>query len=229
MEVIYTSNFQPDVVFAGMRFGEPVIALTGLGVALTCLWCYQYLKKTAPSYAVQLGKVFFALTGLSCLLGSLIGHAFLYALPFAWKMPGWTLGMIGVSAMQQVSILRYQELRGPLKGRWLSGANTVMVIGGLWFLSSTLWFPIVEIHAALGFIGMVLPLELYRWRQMPGAGSPQILLGVAYLVGAVMFHVSKVSIGTWFSFFDIAHVFMCFAMYSFAQGIAKGSKNLVIS
>jgi hypothetical protein len=222
MEVIYTANPQPDIVLGGIRLGEPVIALTGMLVALASLYCVRMLRRAGDAHSVRMGRVFFVLTGVSCALGSLFGHVFLYALPFTWKLPGWIVGMVGVSALQQVALLRYRDIHGPFAGRGLFYANIALLVVGLWLVSTTLWFPVVEIHAATGFLGMVLPLEWYRLGKLPNGGSQFMLKGICALVVAVIFHILKWSLGPWFCYFDIGHVFMAVALYFFATGISRG-------
>jgi hypothetical protein len=219
MEVLATGNFQPDIIVNGLRIGEPVIALTGLLVALICFYAWQRLGRIeSPSEPLKLSRLFFLFTGLSTFIGGLVGHAFLYALPFEYKLPGWISGMIAVSALEQAAIVQAQWILGQRMVKMLSWINIVELTLALWLISSSLWFPVVEIHSAFGFLLIVAPLQWLIWRKSGAKGSTDILLGILLLIGAVVAHIFKISMGPWFSFFDFAHLFMGAAMWKIMTG-----------
>ncbi len=219
MEVLPTTNFQPDIVVGGLRIGEPMIALTGLFVMLVCFYAWFRLGKLAErDDALRLSRIFFLLTAFSTLIGSVVGHCFLYCLPFAFKAPGWVLGMIAVSALEQASIVRIKPYIGAGWGRALSWLNMAELTLALWFVTATLWFPGVEMHSAFGLLCIVGPLEAWLYFKTKNAGSRYVLLGILFLVAAVIIHILKFSLGIWFSFFDIAHLLMCGAIWCFMLG-----------
>ncbi|MEY3194762.1 MAG: hypothetical protein RIQ78_859 [Bacteroidota bacterium] len=219
MEVLNTTNFQPDIILWGLRIGEPVIAFSSILVSLVCFnaW-YQLGKIGIREDALRLSRIFFLLTGVSTFIGGLVGHAFLYALPFAFKMPGWALGMIAVSALEQASTVRVQPLIGATLAKAITFINIAELTLSLWFVSTTLWFPVVEIHSAFGFLAVILPLEILLIVKTRSKGSRTILWGILLLIGAVLAHLLKISFGVWFSFFDIGHLFMCAAMWKIMIG-----------
>lgn len=152
------------------------------------------------------------------MIGALIGHLFLYAVPFEFKLPGWMLGMIAVSALQQASIARAKPYLHATMAKAMTYFNIGALTITLWLVSSTLWFPIVEIQSAIGFLLVILPLEILLWNKTRSRGSLEIIFGILFLVGAVLAHILKISFGVWFSYFDIAHLFMCGAMWKFMKG-----------
>ncbi len=219
MEVLQTNNFQPDLVVSGLRLGEPVIALTGLLVTLICLYAWLRLGRLQVQQdGHRLSRIFFLLMGLSTLVGAVVGHLFLYQFPFVFKAPGWVLGMIAVSALEQASIVRAKPRIGAGWGRALTWVNIGKLTLALWFVTATLWFPGVEIHSAIGFLGIILPLELSTFMRNKSLGSRHILTGIFLLVLAVLVHILKISLGVWFSFFDIAHLLMGGAFWYFMLG-----------
>ncbi len=226
METLPTHNFQPDIIIGGLRLGEPVIAFTGLLVSWVCFYAWYQLGKIAEKGdALKLSRIFFLLTGISTVIGAIVGHAFLYALPFAFKLPGWVLGMIAVSALEQVSIVKARALLGAKWAKGLFYLNMVELTLALWFVSTTLWFPVVEIHSAFGFLLIVLPLEILLWVKTRSKASLQMLWGILWLVAAVLAHILKISLGVWCSYFDIAHLLMCVAMWKFMQGAAMAENH----
>lgn len=216
MEVLPTANFQPDIVVAGIRLGEPVIALTGLLVAVVCFYAWFRLGKTpVTDDTTRLFRIFFLLMGISTVIGAVVGHVFLYCLPFVYKTPGWGLGMVAVSALEQAAIVRARPYLKPFWGKALTWANIVELTLALWFVSSTLWFPAVEMHSAFGLLCVVAPLELWYYRKTGSKESRYLWAGILFLVAGVLFHVLKLSLGVWFCYFDIAHLLMCPAFWCF--------------
>jgi hypothetical protein len=232
MEVLFTANFQPDVYFWGVRVGEPMIALTSLLVASFCIFAWArlgkilsvaHLRKGVPHLidALRLFRVFFLLMGLSSFLGGLVGHAFLHHFPFIFKMPGWVLGMLAVSALEQASIARAKSFLGAGWARALTWLNVAQLTVALSFVFATLWFPAVEMHSAFGFLFVIAPLEGMMFFKSRPAVSRFVLGGILMLVGAVTMHILKLSAGVWFCFFDIAHLFMCGAVWLFMLGAER--------
>ncbi|MDO8366282.1 MAG: hypothetical protein Q7T20_05750 [Saprospiraceae bacterium] len=219
MEVLPTANFQPDLVVYGLRFGEPVIALTSILVSVVCFIAWYRLGKVAKTNdALRLSRIFFLLMGISTLIGAVVGHLFLYRLPFVFKAPGWVLGMVAVSALEQASIVRAKPLLGRGWGGALGWINMVQLTLALWFVTATLWFPGVEIHSAFGFLCIIVPLEVLLLLKTKQRGSRYILQGILLLLFAVSFHIAKISLGVWFSYFDFAHLLMCASFWCFMRG-----------
>lgn len=224
MEIIPTAHFQPDIAWNGVRIGEPVIALTGLLVAAFCFFAWFRLGKIRHGDdSIRLARIFFLLTGLSTLIGAIVGHAFLYTLPFEAKMPGWLLGMIAVSALEQASIVRSGMFLGKKVQKTLTYLNIAELTLAIWFVSSSLWFPGVEIHSAFGVLLVIAPLEILQWRKTASESSRHILTGILFLVLAILPHLLKFSFGKWFSYFDIAHLLMCGAIWQFMLASEKFS------
>jgi len=219
MEILPTNNFQPDLIVSGLRLGEPMIALTGLLVAACCFYAFARLGK-AQSFADEhwFFRVFFLLMGLSTLIGALVGHLLLYALPYEAKLPGWLLSMVAVTALVQASIVRAAPNLSRGWGRALTLISRLEFMIAVWFVISTLWFPAVEMHSAFGLLCLVAPLETLRFIKTRDNGSRYILLGILLLVVAVLVHIFKISLGIWFNFFDIAHLVMCGAIWFFMLG-----------
>lgn len=224
MEVLLTDNFQPDLVLRGLRLGEPVTTFTSLLMAFMCLYAWRRLGKTStllnqPDYF----RFFFLLMAISAFLGAVVGHLFLYMLPFAFKIPGWIMGMAAMAALVQASIWRTV---GVLNDQWVNKISLLnkmtLLVGAVWLVGS-LWFPVVEFHAAIGLLGMVLPMEYLMYRKNAHISSRYMLTGIGLLVFAVLFHIGEVSLGVWFSFFDIAHLIMCGAFWCFMLGAESGA------
>ncbi len=219
MEVLLTNNYQPDLIFGGLRLGEPVIALTSLIMALVCLVAWFRLQKLAIVHPeLVYFRLFFLLMGISAFLGSVVGHLFLYLLPFAFKVPGWMLGMVALAALAQASIYRNARIGNGVYTQKLSWLNSLSLLAASFWLIGAIWFPIVEFHAAFGLFSLILPLEWSLFQKTGNETSRYMLWGIGLLVSAVLFHIGKISLGVWFSFFDFAHLIMCSAFWCFLLG-----------
>ena len=216
MEIIYTASYQPDIVLFGLRIGQPMMVLTDLLVAGVCLYGWR-VTPSKPAGAM-LCRLFFLFTGLSMLVSALLGHAFTYTLPRAGVLPGWLFGVLGVSAMEQAAIERTRHLYREGIGKILTWLNAAKAGLAFWFVSSTLWFPAVEIHAAAGMLFMVAPLEAFLRYKTGDKSSKHILYGIGLLLLAVSVFIVKWVPSRWMGFTDIAHVIMSFAIWQIALG-----------
>lgn len=219
MEVLPTANFQPDIVVYGLRLGEPMIAFTGLWVTLLCGYAWWRLRQfPTQEDALRLASIFFLLMAISTLIGAFVGHLFIYRLPFLFKLPGWLLGMVAVSALTQASIERSKPSLSMGWSRGLTRLNYIFLALAFCFVTVTCWFPGVEIHSAGAMLGIILPLEARKYAQTKQASSAYHLLGIFFLLTAAAIHVFKWALGIWFSYFDVAHIFMCLAFGSYMLG-----------
>lgn len=219
MEIIYTASYQPDIILSGLRIGQPIMVMTDLLVASVCL--YGWRVTPAEPAGASLCRFFFLFTGLSMIVSALFGHAFTYALPKSAVLPGWLLGVLGVSAMEQSAIERTRHLYSAAAGKSLSWLNAAKAGAAFWFVSSTLWFPAVEIHAAAGMLLMVAPLEAFLRAKTGDSGSKHILSGIGLLLIAVSVFIFKWIIGPWMGYADIAHLVMSLAIWQFATAGKK--------
>jgi hypothetical protein len=226
MEIIYTASYQPDIVLFGLRIGQPMMVLTDLLVAGVCLYGWRVTPSKSPK--ALLFRLFFLFTGLSLLLSAFLGHAFKYSLPREGVLPGWFFGILGVSAMEQSAIERTRHLYGEGIGKIFTWLNAAKAGAAFWFVSSTLWFPAVEIHAAAGMLLAVAPLETFLRIRTGDTGSKYILYGIGLLLLAVSVFIFKWILGPWMGYADIAHIIMSIAIWQFAkaglameQGIAQ--------
>lgn len=226
MEVLLTDNFQPDLFVWGWRVGEPMITLTSVLVASFCFYAWVRLGRTSESGDVsRLFRLFFLLMGLSTLIGGIVGHAFMHCLPQVCKTPGWGLGMLAVSAFEQVSILRARTVLSEKTVRALTALNIAQLSVALLVVYATLWFPAVEIHSAFGLLLIVAPIETRLLLRNRDVVSRHILTGILMLVGGVAIHILKISACAWFCYFDIAHLFMCAAIWKFM----RAAENMIYS
>lgn len=200
---------------------EPMATLTDLLVAGVCLYAFiQLHRRGSREKSVIYFKYFFLCMAVSTTLGGIIGHGFLYAFGFAWKLPGWVVGMSSVAFMERAAI---KQARGVMRhsiNDFLAWMNLIELAGFIFIAFYTLNFFFVEIHAAYGLL-VVFFLESFVYQKKKDRESRFILFGVAVSALAAFVHIAKFSIHTWFNYIDLSHVFMAIGSYLFYLGADK--------
>ena len=203
--MISIAIFQPSIEIFGITIQEPVTCLTDLLVSVVCFINYRKIKdKTNDVY--HLFKYFFLAMSLSTLWGGLVGHAFMYAFDLNWKLPGWIISMISIMFMERAVIFHARPILKPLMGRILSVINIVELIIFISLAIYTLNFSFVEIHAAYGFLLVVLPLELFVYIKTKDQGSLVMFQVVLLAILSAVIHIKKISIHEWFNHLDLSHI-----------------------
>jgi uncharacterized membrane protein len=96
---------QPSLYPFGIRIDEPMATITDVLVAFVCFYAYyQLTRKRLPGNSQLYLRYYFLLMGIATFLGGVIGHGFLYALSFPWKLPGWIIGIVSVALIERSSI-----------------------------------------------------------------------------------------------------------------------------
>ncbi len=218
-----THYLQPDLYFGGVRITEFSIALTSVLITVVCWYAWARVGRQERTDENRLFRIFLLLMGFSTLIGGLAGHAFLSYLPFIFKVPGWGLGMLAVSALEQASILRAKPYIGPRWARILFIVNVVEFAVVLCLVLFTLWFPLVEIHSAFGMVLIVGTLEGWMYYKTRQKTHLYMLYSILFAAAAAGAHIAKFSPNTWFTFFDIGHVLMCGSILMIMQAALKGN------
>jgi hypothetical protein len=204
MTQLFKHEPQPDITVWGTRISEPMTALTGLFVAMVCIYAWMRLGiLVAPAPEQVLMRWFFATLAVSNIVGSLIGHAFLHHFGWKWKIPGWFCGMLSVALLAQVAIVR-----APVA--WFVPL-TILNWGAMLLIATVvirkIAFRLIELHAAFGLLLIMLPLECRHLKSDPA--SEFMLWALVPSVLAVLLHTLKFSPSRWFNFFDIGHLLLC--------------------
>src|SRR5689334_14000073 len=97
---------QPSIELWGILVQEPVTTVTDLLVSFVCFRSFIILqrKKNKPVF-YSTYSVFMLIMGLATLYGGIIGHAFIYKLGFAWKVPGWLISMLSIGFAERGAIM----------------------------------------------------------------------------------------------------------------------------
>lgn len=215
---------QPSIYISTIRIDEPINTLTDLIVSAVCFISFYQLTKSNLQGRTQLYfRLYFLLLGLATLLGGIIGHGFLYAFSFAWKLPGWIISMLSVAFIERSSIEHAKSLVMPRVGKVFLVLNVIELITIMSVTIYTLNFEWVEFHSGYGLLAVVLPFHTYTYFKTRDRGSYMILIGVAIACIAALVFMNKISIDKWFNYIDISHTLMAVAAYVFFY---RGARNL---
>ncbi|WP_367915401.1 hypothetical protein [Leadbetterella sp. DM7] len=211
---------QPSIFPFGIRIDEPVTMATDVLVGVTCLVCAWKLKSLYNGSRMHRQiLLYFFLMGVATLLGGIIGHGFLYALGFFWKLPGWLLSMIAVNLLERVMIHFSATRLSPQMLRLFSVFNIIELLAFMTLAFGTLNFLYVQIHSTYGFLVVVFSFCVYNYRKNnhPEA-MKDLMIGVGWIFVCAVVFVARLGISRWFNHADLAHMFMFIGAIYFYRG-----------
>jgi hypothetical protein len=217
---------QPSISPFGICIDEPIAMLTNIIVALICFYAfYQLNKRKLPGRAQLYFRLYFLLMGIATLLGGVIGHGFLYALSFEWKLPGWIIGMLSVGLIQHAAIAHARPLIKPHIGNYFLIVNLTELLTLIIVTIISLNFKWVELHSVYGLLAIVSTFHAYIYYRTRDKGSLTILAGLAITGIASLVFKNKLSISSWFNYQDISHTLMAIATYVLYLGAVRLQKR----
>jgi hypothetical protein len=166
-------------------------------------------------------KIYFFTMGLATFLGGIIGHAFLYAFSFYWKLPGWVTSMISIMFVERAAIEHTRILLKESVVKVLGIVNIMEFLTFLILTIATLDFFFVEFHSGYGLMFVVLSLEGYLFIKTRNPASRLMLGGVGLAAIAALFFMFKISPHQWFNYLCVSHIFMAAAATLFYLGTKK--------
>ncbi len=157
---------------------------------------------------------FFIFIGFSTVFGGL-AHGFGYAVGGLGRSVSWLSSGFAVLCAQKASIriLDSSRLRNVLNGvAWL---QLLVFVGALVAFRS---FLVVTVNTAVGLLGMVAAIHLWRYRVSGDRGSLHVVAAVLVAGVTALIHLFKLSPGVWFNHNDLSHVILIFSLYLFMLG-----------
>ena len=212
----------------GIRIDEPIVTLTDLLVSLLCfIYAYKIHKSGKQERTFLYFKIYFFTMGLATLLCGIIGHAFLYAFSFYWKLPGWIMSMISIMFVERAAI---EHTRIWLKPSIVKGLGIINILEFITFLTLTivsLDFFYVEFHSGYGLMFVLLSLEGFLFLKTRNTAGKYMLAGIGFAAIAAFFFMTKISPHQWFNYICVSHVFMAFAATFFYQGTMRIDMSVI--
>ena len=205
---------QPSVFPFGIRIDEPVATITDVLVSIVCLYAFVQMRRKGMDAWSQIHfRRYFLLVSIATALGGIIGHGFLYAFTFSWKLPGWIVGIISVALIERSAISHAQNLIKPRIGKFFLVFNIIEMSVILAITMMTLDFKWVEYHNGYGLIVNVAGFHGYSYYRTRNKGSLIILYAVGITSIASIVFTNELSLHTWFNYIDMSHVLLAIAAY----------------
>lgn len=215
----------PSIELFGLRIDEPVTSGTDIIVALICILGFLKINRKEGTKHVKLYSYSFLVTGLAITVSAVIGHAFLYHFGYEAKIYGWVLTILGVS-LSQFGVLYH------VKGIFKAETNKILLYAAITEIILALilvfvirTFVFVEVHTAIGMIGMVVVLEWINYSKTRSKLSLAMIYGVTWATMAVVGHVFKLNISRWFNYMDLGHVFVAIGTVTMIRGVIEEQKR----
>lgn len=206
----------------GLVMQHPVTVFTDLMVSIVCFYAFFRLNRIKECRKVILFfKYYFLVMGVATCLGGILGHGFIYAIPFAWKLPGWVTSMISIMFIERAAI---EHTRLILKPKIIKVLGILNIVELIIFMSLTFYyldFFFVEFHSGYGLMFVVLSLQSLLYFKTKNEASRTILVAVGLAAIAALFFMTKPEISKWFRYIDVSHLFMTVSAYFFMAGALK--------
>lgn len=213
---------QPSIFPFGIRVDEPVATITDLLVSVVCLYAFLQMRKRSKNSWAQIHfRRYFLLVSIATAIGGIFGHGFLYALSFAWKLPGWIVGIVSVALVERAAISHAQALIKPRIGKFFLVFNIVEMCVILAITMITLDFTWVQYHNGYGLIVNVAGFHGYTYYRTRDKGSLIILWAVGVTTIASVVFTNELSLSTWFNYIDMSHVLLAIAAYIMYLGAMR--------
>jgi len=214
-----TQIVQPDIVLYGLRIQEPVIVLTNFMVSIVCFYAYNSLGKSNDR-ATQLMRSYFLVFGISTIVGGLLGHAFIYALGFSWKLAGWFLAMFSIFILEFAALEHAKPYLSTKTIRAISAIHYMEMAIAIVLTSYFLDFNFVQIHTVYGVMLVFLPLHIMIYRKTKALASKYMIYAVLVLSSTLIVYTVPIVIHTYFNHGDLAHVIISVSILLMLKGTA---------
>jgi hypothetical protein len=213
---------QPSIHLVGLQIDEPVTTLTVLIVSFICFYSFVRLRFIPVQNKVHFYLQYYFLSmGIATALGGIIGHAFLYALTFEWKLAGWITSMFSIMLVERAAIEYALPLIHNRMGAIFKWVNLFELCTFITLTCIRLDFFFVEVHSSYGLLIVVASLNLYVFMKLKTAGSKLFLIAVGFSAIAALIYMNKWSISVWFNYNDISHVLMSISALFFYFGARR--------
>ena len=217
---------QPSIYPFSIRIDEPIATLTDVIVAIVCFYAfYQLNKLKLPGRSQMYFRYYFLLMGVATFLGGVIGHGFLYALSFGWKLPAWIISMVSIALVERSAIAHARPLIKPGIGKFFLVFNLIELLTIMIITMTTLNFKWVQFHSGYGLLAIVSTFHIYTYVKTKDRGSLTILGAVLISCCASVIFVNEISIHIWFNYIDISHVLLALSAYVFYLGATRLEKR----
>jgi len=210
------------IFIGGIRIDEPIVTLTDLMFAALSFYYFFKLKDKASEHPTYFYfKYYFLLMGIAVTFGGLVGHAFLYALPFSWKLLGWVISMVAIMMIERAAITHTSIILDQKITKYFSLLNIIEFLIFLFLTLYTLDFAYVELHSAYGLMVVFFSLELFLYIKTKNEASRLFLIMIIWVALAAFVFIQKISLHQWVNHISLSHIFIFVGTIILYRGIEK--------
>ena len=215
----------PTIELLGLRIDEPITSFTDIIVAAIGILGYLKITKAGNLKHVTVYSYFILGTGISALIGGLLGHAFLYRFGYEMKMVVWVFSILGTCFAQFGAVYHAQYRISSSSFKTLLMICYLEVIVSMTILIIRPSFIVVICHTIFGLLCFVTVLEGINYSKIKSQLSLMMIYSVGLAAVAAIFHTTKISISKWFNYMDISHMFLALSLFIIIKGLLFEQKN----
>lgn len=216
------------IYLGGIRIDEPIVTITDLVISVLSFYYYYKLRNHESNHLTFFYfKYYFLVMGIATAFGGIIGHAFLYAFTFAWKLAGWVISMIAIMLIERAAI---EHTRILLNNKIINLLRIINVVEFVIFLGLTFYFLdffYVELHTAYGLMVVLFSLELLLFIRAKNDASKLLLMAVVLVGLAAFVFMGRIVLHQWFNHMCLSHVFMSITTVLIYKGVKKIDMSVV--
>ncbi len=231
--MVILEQLQPPIFLLDIRINEPVTMITDLMVSAVCFYAFFSLYKIPSPLKIRKYLIFYFLgMGISTFFGGIIGHGFLYAFSFEWKLPGWITSMLAVMILERATIEHASHVASRGAVRFFKWMNIIELLTFMTLTFVFVKFKFVEIHSAYGVMFVVGSYSLFTYLKTRSRASKIFLYGVGFAIVSSIIYLNQWSLDTWYNYLDASHTFMsvaAFILYRGARVMIKEQNELKLS
>ncbi|MEA1874614.1 MAG: hypothetical protein U9N51_09350 [Bacteroidota bacterium] len=210
---------QPSIFPFGIRIDQPITTATDVLVAIVCFYAFFRLMRIPSQHRIKTYLLlYFMGMGIATFIGGVIGHGFLYAFSFAWKLPGWISSMLAVMLIERAAIEHAVKITTPKAITIFKWVNITELLTFMTLTFVSLNFRFVEIHSAYGIMFIVGSYSVYTYWKSKSKASKIFIGAVAFAVVSSIIYLQEWSIDIWFNYLDASHTLMAVAAFIFYKG-----------
>lgn len=216
---VFLKFIQPSIEVLSIRIDEPVTTITDLIMSAICFYAYYRIRQLESSVRIKgYFKYYFLTLGIATMAGGLLGHAFLYSLPPAWKLVSWIFTLISVAILSHGLIELSKPLLKPGFSRIVSRVNILILSLALLYTLYTLAFSAVKYYAIFGMLMVVGSLSYVIYQKTEIRGVLKLMLGVGVGVLSAIIFSFEWGLGPWLNHNDISHLILSFSTLTLYKG-----------
>lgn len=216
---MFLKFIQPSIEVFSVRIDEPITTVTDLIMAAICFYAYFRIKQLESSVKIKrYFKYYFLTLGIATLAGGLLGHAFLYVLPPAWKLVSWIFTLISVAILSHGLIELSKPLLKPSFSRMVSRVNFLILSLALMYTLYSMAFSWVKYYTIFGMLLVVGSLSYVIYQKTDIRGVVKLMIGIGVGVLSALIFSFEWGFGPWFNHNDISHVILSFSAISLYKG-----------